>query len=491
MTTSLNPKQYAYVCFTKDDYYVDLLNVFIKSFEAFSEHHLYIYAIDFTPDRLSSIQSKTKKVTVIPYEDKKCLCMFNYKASVLSHFIMNNYAEYACYLDIDCVLTPQCDSIFEHVNLITDCPISAVHPDNVANNTLSVLMNFLNVTYRSCPFIHNDLILFNKNTLPFMMKWATKCIESNHITVWDEYIYNVLLWEFNNHNYIPYSIDVYYDHFYTDVSTRDRTFIYHGCKDKATVEKLFINMNQYYTHPMTIYKSPFQKIRLGRDNDGGYIIADTSEYDLFLSAGIANDISFETDFCKKYNIKCLAYDHSIEKLPIPSDVIQHVKLNISNTITSTSTNLWEFFETGNYSNIFLKMDIEGGEERFFESLSINDLQRIKQIVLEIHSPDSYIPAQLRKTHYLIHVHANNYGGVKIVDGIPIPSVYEVTYLRKDCFPQPPDFNTDFIPTPLDQQNGLYRPDGSYRPEILLHCKPYVHAKIDHPFIQTSYDSYFL
>lgn len=35
-------KQFAYVCFTIDDNYVQLLNVLIKSFESFSEYNLFM-----------------------------------------------------------------------------------------------------------------------------------------------------------------------------------------------------------------------------------------------------------------------------------------------------------------------------------------------------------------------------------------------------------------------------------------------------------------
>ena len=56
---------------------------------------------------------------------------------------------------------------------------------------------------------------------------------------------------------------------------------------------------------LTVYQSPYSKIRLGKDYDGGYIIADIPDikYQLILAGGINNDISFEQDFLKKYDIK--------------------------------------------------------------------------------------------------------------------------------------------------------------------------------------------
>ena len=45
----------------------------------------------------------------------------------------------------------------------------------------------------------------------------------------------------------------------------------------------------------------YKKIRLGKDNDGGYVIYDGLNYDLIIGCGISNDLSFEEDFVKKYN----------------------------------------------------------------------------------------------------------------------------------------------------------------------------------------------
>jgi hypothetical protein len=353
-------------------------------------------------------------------------------------------------------------------------------------------MKYLGVDKPTSPFIHNDLILFNNNTFNFMNTWADACILSNHITIWDEYVYNVILWKFNiKENHLIQPIDVYFENFYSNKETRQTTYIYHGCKDPNKVQSLFNEMNKYYEHPLTVFDSkPFTKIRIGRDNDGGYVIADLSSYDLFLSAGIANDISFEEEFSRKYNVNCYAFDGSINSLPYETNSsIIFNKLNISNITDDKHTNLRNFFDSDKYNNMFIKMDIEGSEDIFFSTLSKNDLLKIKQLVVEVHKPDSFVPYILSKTHYLIHLHSNNYGGVSIVDGVPIPSVYELTYVRKDCFIEKPKLNMQILPTFLDQRNGLYRPDGiTERPEMVLYCKPYVNAPILHPFIQTCYNS---
>ena len=43
---------------------------------------------------------------------------------------------------------------------------------------------------------------------------------------------------------------------------------------------------------LKVYKSNFEKIRIGSANDGGYIIADLpNNYDCFISCGVSDDIN--------------------------------------------------------------------------------------------------------------------------------------------------------------------------------------------------------
>lgn len=488
--------KFSYVCFTKDDFYVDLLNILMESIELYSEYDLYVYLIDFNKDSLKKIKHiDNSKFKIINYqENKNCISMFNYKAHILTDFIINGYSDYGCYLDIDCVITPHCDDIFNNIDLVSgNVPISSIHPDDIneENIIMKNLLKFYNVK-KSCHFVHNDLILFSKNSLKFMYEWSLMCVESNSITIWDEYLYNVLLWKYkvNDQHYLEIH-DCYYELFNTCPKTRYSTFIYHGCKDIDRLSVVFSNIKDFYSiHPLTVYKSPFQKIRLGKDNDGGYIIADIpdAKYDIFISAGIGDDHSFETDFVKKYKTSCVMFDNTINK--IENCDLSHIQKNISDVNTNSTTNLKEYFST--YNNIFMKMDIEGGEENLFKVITQNDLQKIKQLVIEIHDCHSIIPSILSKTHYLIHIHGNNYGGVPIINNIPIPNVFELTYVRKDCFEKKPKLNTELLPLDIDQKCGVYHEDGIHeRSDIILHCKPYVNCYLQHPYVRHAYGWYNL
>ena len=137
---------------------------------------------------------------------------------------------------------------------------------------------------------------------------------------------------------------------------------------------------------LTVYSSyPYNKIRVGKVYDGGYVICDGLKYDLLLSCGISNDISFEDEFTKKYNVKCVAYDGTINNLPetINNNIIW-VKKNIGPNNTDNTTNLKDFLN--NFNNIFLKMDIESYEFDWLRNITIEELKNISQITIEFHFP---------------------------------------------------------------------------------------------------------
>jgi len=120
---------------------------------------------------------------------------------------------------------------------------------------------------------------------------------------------------------------------------------------------------------LRIYKSPFKKIRLGKNNDGGYIIADIENYDIFLSCGVKDDISFEEEFINKYKQKCIAFDHSIDYLPVKNNNILFYKKQISDINSDFEENLHNYVNS--FNNIFLKMDIEGDEYLWLNTLNEN------------------------------------------------------------------------------------------------------------------------
>jgi hypothetical protein len=205
------------------------------------------------------------------------------------------------------------------------------------------------------------------------------------------------------------------------------------------------------------------KIRLGEQADGGYVIADLSgTYDAYFSCGVSTEESFSRDFIAKYNMKRwnnFAFDGTIQEYPHQyTTEINFIQKNIGPRETDATTNLQSFADK--YTNIFLKMDIEGGEYPWLLSTDTSVLRKFKQITIEFHGindngwwcPLDYKVLCLEKlatTHYLVHAHGNNHSGQQ--NGIP--DVIELTYVNKNYFTTVPELNRSFFPVPgLDYPN---------------------------------------
>jgi len=243
------------------------------------------------------------------------------------------------------------------------------------------------------------------------------------------------------------------------------------------IENVFYQINrniQTYTldpHVLTVYETGFKKIRLGKDNDGGYVICEIPNinYNILISGGIDNDITFEDSFCTKYNTPCFAFDGTINNIYIDNPNITFVKKNIGKNNDDFTTNLVDLLESN--QNIFVKMDIEGAEFEWLMSLDDNIFDRIDQMVIECHFPKSQretdVFKKINKKFFLVHYHANNYCGYNLHNNVSIPNVFECTYVNKKYL-ENPKLNTTKLPTMLDMPNVIECPD------YLIDYPPFVH-----------------
>ena len=231
---------------------------------------------------------------------------------------------------------------------------------------------------------------------------------------------------------------------------------------------------------LTVYQFD-DKIRLGNNLDGGYVIALLPDsYDCYISAGVANEESFSRDFIKKYNMtkyNSYAFDGTINNYPYQyTRDITFMKKNINSYFDDKNANLQ--FLMSKYNNIFLKMDIEGGEYPWLLSLTDEKLNSFKQIVLEIHGINdnswgsSYEDKvtclkKLANTHYLVHAHGNNHA--KLTGNIP--NVIELTYVRKNLFPNNLELNKNKLPDELLDFPCDYLVPSN--PEVDLNFPPFV------------------
>jgi len=227
-----------------------------------------------------------------------------------------------------------------------------------------------------------------------------------------------------------------------------------------------------------------KKVRCGSNSDGGYVFAELDGgYDCYISAGISNEESFSRDFINKYNMNehnCFGFDGTIEKYPYNyTNKISFIKKNINSFNDDHNSNL--SFLINSYNNIFLKIDIEGGEYPWLLSLEESHLSKFKQIVIEFHGVTKEgihwgtdyndkikCLEKLSTTHYLIHAHGNNYGPVFN----NIPDTIELTYVNKNYFNSVPDLNKYSLPIA-----NLDFPNNSNAIDIDLSFYPFIKSDL--------------
>jgi hypothetical protein len=206
--------------------------------------------------------------------------------------------------------------------------------------------------------------------------------------------------------------------------------------------------------------------RLGSLNDGGYVVADDiTSKDYIVSFGVEGNIDFESDL-SDMGCSIDMYDYSVDNLPkqISNSRFFQEKIGIEEGCTTLKETL-----NKTDKDIFLKMDIEGSEWDVLSTASEEDLNRCRQITIEVHwmqniaYDDFYEKAMLafgniRKTHTPVFIHANNNVPVMILGNSPVPFVFEVLYLRNSSY----QFEED-----VDLFEGLVNRNDVNFPEIGL------------------------
>lgn len=214
-------------------------------------------------------------------------------------------------------------------------------------------------------------------------------------------------------------------------------------------------------------------VRVGRANDGGYIMVDDFKSNIAYSFGIAGDVSWDLDMANR-GCEVFMYDPTIDGLPQENARFHFFKEGIAGfEFPDKNLNTLENFIKRNghddKDNMILKMDVEGAEWSFLATISSETLSRFDQMVFEFH--DLIMPKDYRTmnatlacinkinlTHSLVHLHANNYDSLLILDDkILMPNILEMTYVKTSNYELVDDENI-FLPNSLDQPNHPYRKD---------------------------------
>ena len=213
--------------------------------------------------------------------------------------------------------------------------------------------------------------------------------------------------------------------------------------------------------------------RFGRRGDGGYVLLDAINPDsVLVSLGIADEMSFDEELSPFVN-HIYMFDYSIARPPLALENGTFYSLRIVPTITNDTheidiKTICERIHS--LHPLILKVDIEGSEWESFKDVSQDILLKCEQIVFEFHNLQKLAETQdynsylefldlLSQTHIVVNTHINNWDSFEIIQGVPVPNVLEVTYIRKDLVE---------IHSGRSSFERLNYPNNPSRPEFLLY-----------------------
>lgn len=220
------------------------------------------------------------------------------------------------------------------------------------------------------------------------------------------------------------------------------------------------------------------KVRVGGPNDGGYVMANRHHNcETVYSIGVGPDASWDLEMAG-YGAIVHQYDHTVNCSPANHPNLRFHQLGIGPDLANSDLITLEEMLSRNgdlgRSAMILKMDVEGAEWPVLKGLSSALMWRFSQIIIEFHSLERLrepsfrrdaekIWSKLLETHRPIHVHGNNFSLFKLLHGVPIPDVIEVTFCHASQFDFSP--STSLFPTELDAPCNPHLPDhflGSFR-----------------------------
>ena len=196
-------------------------------------------------------------------------------------------------------------------------------------------------------------------------------------------------------------------------------------------------------------------LRIGGLNDGAYLVPnDLKEIEACFSPGVNNTKRFEDELTLVYNIDCHMCDYASDESRLETPLIRGRQTFTKKWLHPSKPNSIRLMQWINdytksdYSDLMLQMDIEGDEAINIASLTENELDRFRIIIIEMHNlvnslfdreycllVESMI-CTLANNHCCIHARVNNHDTSSAYykpSNLTLWNTMEFTFLRKDRF----------------------------------------------------------
>jgi hypothetical protein len=210
-------------------------------------------------------------------------------------------------------------------------------------------------------------------------------------------------------------------------------------------------------------------IRLGPENDGGYLIPDDLDgIEACFSPGVSTVSGFEKD-CANRNIKVFLADASVNSPAETDNLFDFIPMFIGsmNNDNYLTLDRWVNSKIPDTSKeLLLQMDIERAEYEVFHSLSEETISRFRIMVIEFHDIDeifnypffkvmSRVFKKILQTHHCVHIHPNNITNKNKLNGIETVQAMEFTFYKKECISKVEHQKS--FPNKLDSDNSPKQP----------------------------------
>jgi hypothetical protein len=214
-------------------------------------------------------------------------------------------------------------------------------------------------------------------------------------------------------------------------------------------------------------------IRVGGESDGGYLLPKLlDKISHCFSPGVDYTATFEAELSSKYGIKSFLADASVDNVPHQDKNFTFVKMFLGNQTRDEYITLTDWMNSsldGSEKELLLQMDIEGSEYDVLTLESESTLSKFAVMVIEFHDLQhlfqkhflqmvSSIFEKIYTSFSICHVHPNNCCGIATYNGIEVPRVTEITFIRNDLLALYKNSHSIKLPHPLDRKNQDANPD---------------------------------
>jgi hypothetical protein len=211
-------------------------------------------------------------------------------------------------------------------------------------------------------------------------------------------------------------------------------------------------------------------IRLGGSGDGGYLIPDDLQgVTACFSPGVGPVAQFELDLAQIHALPSFMADASVEAPPASHPLMSFDPLFVGAKTVGNTVRLDDWIARkprAASGDLMLQMDIEGAEYDVLGATPAETLRRFRIMTIEFHGLRKLFIARhlrsltrifraLSNDFVVAHLHPNNCCAIEERGDNIIPSVLEVTFLRRDRVL--PGAVATRLPHPLDRLNCPLEP----------------------------------